>query len=182
LPLVHISNSAGLLFHPVYGNAVRPGIMCYGLLPTREMTLPFELEPILTLKSQVVQIRELPIGWNISYGRTASCELPTRIAVLRIGYGDGLKRALSNKGSVIIRNERLPIVGTVCMDTTMVAIGDAAVSLDDEVIILGKQGDECITADKHAELAGTINYEILTGISERVKRLYLRDGLIVAES
>ncbi|MFP4458006.1 MAG: alanine racemase [Candidatus Zixiibacteriota bacterium] len=183
VPLVHIANSAGILAYPIYGNAVRPGIMAFGLLPDRSIMPPIEIEPILTVKSQVIQIRHLPANWNISYRRTYRTRDKAQIAIIRMGYGDGLRLSASNTGHVLIRGKRRPIIGRICMDTTMVLINnDDNISLDDEVIIIGKQGNEVITASDHADWTNTINYEIITGISERVKRLYLRDGHIVGES
>jgi alanine racemase len=182
VPLVHISNSAGIIAHPIYGNAVRPGIMAYGQIPAPGMVLPFPLESVMTLKTEIVSLRFLPSGWNVSYGRNFTTTELTRIATIRCGYGDGLRRCLSNQGYVLIRGRRFPIVGTICMDTTMVAIDDDTINQDDEVVVLGKQGGETITATDHASFCNTISYEILTGISERVKRLYIRDGLVVGES
>ena len=182
LPLVHVSNSAGITSFPIYGNAVRPGIAAYGLKPCPSTESPFELEPVLSLKSQVVQIREMPKGWDIGYGRTYTTDKKELIAVVRCGYGDGLRRSLSNKGYVLIRNQKHPIVGRVSMDTIMVRLQDPEISLDDEVVLIGKQGQESISAEDHAKWTDTIPYEILTGISERVKRLYLRGGMVVGES
>ncbi len=183
LPLVHISNSAGLTSFPIFGNAVRPGIAAYGVLPDPDMELPYDLEPVLTLKSQVVQIRELPKGWDLGYGRTYRTQTENElVGVIRCGYGDGLRRSLSNKGYVLIKGIRHPIIGRVSMDTIMVRLKRADISPDDEVIIIGSQGEETITANDHAKWTDTIGYEILTGISERVKRLYMRNGMIVGES
>ena len=176
--LVHISNSAGILGHPIVGNAVRPGILAYGLYPSEEAKKSVRVEPILSLKTYVVQVREFDPGWSISYGRTYITRYRERVAVIRAGYGDGLRRALSNRGEVLIRGRRFPIVGRVCMDTTMVSVDDS-VAPDDEVVIIGRQGEQFISADDHARWAHTINYEILTGISERVRRVYVKGGKVV---
>jgi len=178
IPLVHVSNSAGILAHPIVGNAVRPGLLAYGLYPSEKMRKTIDVKPILSLKTRVIQIRDFPPGTSISYGRTYITDRRTRVAVIRAGYGDGLRRALSNRGEVLIRGKRRPIVGRVCMDTTMVEVDDN-VKLDDEVVIIGSQGNESITADEHAKWCTTINYEIITGISERVKRVYIKGGEVV---
>lgn len=181
-PLVHISNSAGVLAHPIYGNGVRPGILAYGLYPSPEARGSLEVTPILSLYSRVVQLREYPSGTSISYGRTYTTRGRERIAVVRGGYGDGLRRALSNRGFVLIRGKRYPVVGRICMDMTMADVTGGSVELDDRVVILGRDGAGSITAEDHAIWAGTLNYEILTGISERVPRMYLKDGEICEAS
>ncbi len=172
IPCVHISNSAGIMAHPLYGNCVRPGIAAYGIYPDTTIEHSIKLTPIATLKTHVVQIRKFEPGQSIGYGRTFTVTTPTRVAIIRAGYGDGLRRALSNRGEVVIRGKKCPIVGRVCMDTTMVEVGNEVVE-GDIVTIIGKDG---ITAEDHARWTYTIPYEILTGISERVRRIYLRDG------
>ncbi len=181
IPIVHISNSAGLLKYEPFGNAIRPGILAYGLYPSEKMQKSIDVEPVLSLRTKVVQIRNLGKGCSIGYGRTFTTTRPMRIAVIRAGYGDGLRRALSNCGEVLIRGNRCPILGRVSMDTTMVEV-DENVCLDDEVIIIGEQQHEKITADDHAMWTNTLNYEILTGISERVRRVYVKDGKVVGIS
>ncbi len=182
IPLYHIANSAGLLDYPEFGNAVRPGILAYGLYPSKETKHIIEVEPILSFRAKLVQIQEFPQGWCISYGRTYRLKEKTTIGVIRAGYGDGLRRTLSNKGMVIIRGEKYPIVGNVCMDMTMCKIGNnSEVQLDDDVTIIGRDGDETITADDHADWINTINYEVLTGISVRVPRLYFKNGQLVGQ-
>ena len=178
IPTVHISNSAGILAHPIIGNAVRPGILAYGLYPSETVRKSVRVEPVLSLKTHVVQIRRHEPGDSISYGRTHIAMHRERVAVIRAGYGDGLRRALSNRGEVLIRGKRRQILGRVCMDTTIVEVDDK-VMLGDEVVIIGNQGNETISADDHARWTHTINYEILTGISERVRRVYVRDGEVV---
>ncbi len=181
-PLVHISNSAGILDHPVFGNGVRPGILAYGLYPSAEAMDTVKVTPILSLFTRVIQLGEYPPGTSISYGRTYTTRSTEMIAVIRAGYGDGLRRALSNRGFVLIRGKRYPIVGRVCMDMTMTDVTGSDVELDDRVVILGSEDGGSITAEDHAIWAGTLNYEILTGISERVKRLYKKGGRIVEAS
>jgi len=178
-PLIHISNSAGILDHPVYGNGVRPGIMSFGLYPSAQAKSTVQINPILSMYTRVVQLREYPQGTSISYGRTYTTRGKEKIAVIRAGYGDGLRRALSNRGFVLIRGKRYPIVGRVCMDMCMVDVTGSSVELDDKVVILGHDNGGSITAEDHAIWTGTLNYEILTGLSERVPRLYKKDGFLV---
>jgi len=181
-PLFHIANTAGILDYPEFGNAIRPGILAYGLYPSPATKHLIEVEPILKLKAKIVQIQDFPPEWSISYGRTYKTKERTKVAVIRAGYGDGLRRGLSNKGYVLIRGRRYPIIGTICMDMTMCDLGAGGdIKLDDDVVIIGEDGGECITADDHAEIVGTINYEILTGISVRVPRLYFRQGKLVGQ-
>lgn len=170
--LVHFSNSAGIISHPVYGNGVRPGLLAYGLYPSQDMEKSVKVKPVMSMTSKVVQLREYPPGTSISYGRTYTTRSREKISVIRAGYGDGLRRALSNRGFVLIKGKRYPIVGRVCMDMTMADVTGGPVELDDKVVILGEDNGGSITAEDHAIWAGTLNYEILTGISERVKRLY----------
>lgn len=182
IPLYHIANSAGILDYPEFGNAVRPGILAYGLYPSNETKKLIDVEPILSFRAKVVQIQELPANWSISYGRTYKLKKKAKIAVVRAGYGDGLRRALSNKGYVIIRGKKYPIVGNICMDMTMCEIGESdSVKLDDVVTLIGRDGKEIITADDHAKWGNTINYEILTGLSVRVPRIYFKMGKIVGQ-
>ncbi|RKZ33810.1 alanine racemase [bacterium] len=178
IPTIHISNSAGILAHPIFGNAIRPGILAYGLYPSEEIKKNIRVEPVMSLKTRVVQLRKHQPGSSISYGRTHITTYNERIAVIRAGYGDGIRRALSNRGEVLIRGRKRPIRGKVCMDTTMVEV-DEDVMMDDEVVIIGSQGGNSISADDHAKWTHTINYEIITGISERVRRVYIKDGRVL---
>ena len=171
-PIVHVSNSAGILSHPIYGNGIRPGILAYGLYPSAEAASSVGVTPILSFFSRVIQLREYPPGTSISYGRTYTTRGREKIAVIRAGYGDGIRRALSNRGFVLIRGKRYPIVGRICMDMTMADVTGSRVELDDEVVIFGSDNGGTISPEDHAIWAGTLNYEILTGLSERVKRLY----------
>jgi len=179
--LIHFSNSAGILSHPVFGNGVRPGLLAYGLYPSAEAKNSIEVTPVMSMISRVVQLNEYSPGTSISYGRTYTTRSREKIAVIRAGYGDGLRRALSNRGFVLIRGKRYPVVGRVCMDMTMADVTGSHVELDDAVYLLGSDDGGSITAEDHAIWAGTLNYEILTGISERVKRLYkVGDGFYEA--
>jgi alanine racemase len=182
IPLRHAANSAATMRLPeAHFDAVRPGIAMYGLDPSDEWPPVFEIRPALTLKSRVSRVRELPPGSGISYGRTFVTERPMRVALVPVGYGDGYHRVLSNKSSVLIRGQRAPIRGRVCMDQFVVDVsGIPNVQQDDEVVLVGRQGEAHIRAEEVARLAGTINYEVTTSLLPRVARVYLRGGKVVA--
>ncbi|MGH7272932.1 MAG: alanine racemase [Nitrospiria bacterium] len=176
IPLRHVANSAITIdLQPAHFNMVRPGIMLYGYLPSKNLAHPVDLRPVMTLKTRILQIKRVPKGTPISYGRAFTTERESLIATLPAGYADGLPRALSNKGQVLVRSRRAPIVGRICMDMMMVDLtehGDAQVG--EEVILIGRQGQEAITADEIADKTGTIAYEILCGIGPRVSRVYIK--------
>jgi alanine racemase len=174
LPLLHIANSAAVIdLKETSLDLVRPGIMLYGLLPSAELNQEADLKPLLSFKTRVVQLRKLPAGSAVSYGSTYKTETEEKLAVLPIGYKDGYPRLLSNQGEVLINGQRAPIRGRVCMGQTIVsveAIDD--VQVGGEVVLIGKQGAEEITATEIADLCGTINYEIVCGLSERLEKVY----------
>jgi len=173
-PLVHACNSAAAMKLPeAHFNAIRPGIAMYGMHPSAEWPPIFEIKPALTLKSMVSRVRELPAGAGVSYGRTFVTQRPTRAALVPTGYGDGYHRILSNKGHVLVRGQRAPILGRICMDQFVVDVSQIIdVQMDDEVVLVGRQGEERITAEEVAALAGTINYEVTTALLPRVVRNY----------
>lgn len=176
IPLRHAANSAGLLCLPEARlDLVRPGIMLYGYHPRGRGALPEpRLRPALRLRTAVSQVQTVARGDSISYGRTFVASRDTRVATLPVGYADGVGRLLSNRGQVLIRGRRVPIVGRVCMDMTMVDATDLPdVRVGDEGVLIGRQGDEEISADEVAALQGTISYEILSRIGPRVPRVYL---------
>lgn len=183
VPIRHVSNTATLLGMPDMSlDMVRPGLGIYGCYPSSHVKRSLPLKPVLSLKGRVARLTALARGESVSYGRTWRAPRPSLIGLVMCGYADGLPRALSNRGSVLVRGQRAPIVGRVCMDMCMVDLSDIAdVAVDDEVVIIGRQGEEEISADEVAELCGTISYEILCGISARVPRLYLRQGRIVSK-
>ena len=182
--LRHAANSAALLRLPgARYDLVRPGIALYGLEPFRGAVAAFDLRPALAWKTRVALVKEVPAGTPISYGATFVTRRPSRIAVLPVGYADGLRRALSNRGQVLVGGRRVPIVGRVCMDQVMVDVTDAGpVAVGDEAVLIGRQGDEAITADEMAGWMDTIGYEVVTGIGRRVPRIYLRGGRPVAQA
>jgi alanine racemase len=160
---------------------VRVGIGIYGYYPSPEVDRGIRLRPVLSLKSRVARIRRLDAGESVSYGCTWTASRPSVVALVMCGYGDGLRRTLSNRGSVLIRGHRAPIVGRIAMDMCVADVTDIPfVAVDDEVVIIGRQRDDEITAEEVARLTDTISYETLTGISARVPRVYRRAGRIVA--
>lgn len=178
VPIRHVSNTATLLDRPEMSlEMARPGVGMYGLYPSPYVSRSLNLRPVLSLKSRVTRLTRVAPGDSVSYGRTWRANRPSTIALVMCGYADGLPRLLSNRGSMLVRGRRVPIVGRVCMDMCMVDVTDVAdVAEGDEVMIIGRQGEMEITAEEVAELCGTISYEILCGISARVPRVYLRQG------
>lgn len=183
IPILHAANSAATMKLPeAHFKAVRIGIAMYGMDPSGEWPPVFELHPAMAIKSLVSRVKDLPAGAGISYGRTFITEKPMQAALVPVGYGDGFQRVLSNKGEVLIHGQRARILGRVCMDQFVVDIsGITGVKQDDEVVILGSQGNASIRAEEIAQLAGTINYEVTTSILPRVTRVYLRNGEQVAQ-
>jgi alanine racemase len=178
IPLKHVSNSATTLDLPEMAlDMVRCGIALYGLRPSDEVEPAVPLRPALTLKSRLARVRTLPAGASISYGRTYITDKPTRVALVPVGYGDGYHRILSNRGTVLIHGRRAPIVGRVCMDQFVVDVSHIpTVRVHDEVVLIGRQGEELITAEEVARWAETINYEVTTSLLPRVVRIYLKGG------
>ena len=172
-PLAHAANSAALLRYPEYRyDMVRPGIALYGLNPSSAAQLPDGFQPALAFKCQVAQVKLLPAGSALSYGRTYITQRPSRIAVIPVGYADGFRRGPANWGYVLVRGQRAPIVGVVCMDQTIIDVTDIpGVSQDDEVVLIGSQGTESLTVDQVARQLGTINYEVISEILARVPRV-----------
>ena len=171
----HAANSAATIEMPqTHLDMVRCGIAIYGLWPSDEMDRNLiKLKPVLTFKSRVIHIKEVPANFKVSYGSTFQTNCRTRIATIALGYADGLNRLLSSKGSILVRGRRCPIVGRVCMDLLMVDVSHLSqVAVEDEAVAIGWQGDQHIDAEEAASLTGTINYEIVTSITSRVKRLY----------
>lgn len=172
-PLIHAANSAALFLHPtMHFDLVRPGLAIYGVGPSPETHTG--LIPALEWKTRIVHLKTIQAGESVSYGRTFTADGERRIATLAVGYGDGYKRVLGNKADVLIRGRRARIVGTICMDQCMADVTDIPdACVGDEVVLLGKNGNEAITADEMALWADTISYEILLSISERVPRVYI---------
>ena len=172
---IHIANSATSTVFPEYsGNLIRPGIMLYGSYPSSTFEKRIKLKPVLTLKTRIHFLKSVPAGSRISYGGTFVTRRESRIATLPIGYADGYSTRLSNQGEVLIRGKRDPVVGKVCMDLIMADVTNVpGVSKGDEVILIGRQGREQITADEIAKKIGSIPYEVLCLIGKRVPRIYV---------
>lgn len=166
----HIANSAAVLsMKDAHLNMVRPGIMLYGYGLSKDDNL----RPVLSLKSGILLLKKVPAGTPISYGRTFITKRKSTIATIPVGYADGYSRRLSNNGEVIINGTKALVVGRVCMDTIMADVTDIpGVNIDSGVILIGSQGRAKITAQDIAERTGTIPYEVLTSIGQRVKRVY----------
>jgi len=173
IPLKQAANSAAVIDLPEMKlDLVRPGIMIYGLPPSKEVK-NFNLKPALSWKTEVIEVRELPQDFGISYGVTYTTPERRKLVTLPLGYADGYPRSLSNKGEVLIRGQRAPIRGRICMDQTIVDVTDIKnVEIGDQVVVLGTQNGGQITATELADWVGTINYEIVTRISSRVPRIY----------
>jgi alanine racemase len=174
MPLRHLANSGGVLHFPETAlDMVRPGIALYGVLPDPASRLTVDLRPVLSLVSQVVYFKVVKAGHPVSYGATWAPACDTRMVTVPIGYGDGYPRSLSSRGEVLIRGRRHPIVGRVCMDQFMVDLGpDGTAYNEDSVVLIGLQGDAEITCEAVAQAAGTIPYEILVGLNDRIPREY----------
>jgi len=172
---LHMANSAAILrMKEAHFDIVRPGIMLYGSYPAHDLTKNIKLQPVMELKTEVLQLKRLPAGSPVSYGRTFVTKRDSLIATLPLGYGDGLPRSLSGKGDVLLRGARAPIIGLICMDLTVCDVTDIkGVQIGDEVTVIGRDGAEEITAAELAEKTGTISYEIFCNISKRVPRVYL---------
>ena len=171
---VHLGNSAALFSLTMPGcNLVRPGITLYGALPSEDFADRLDLRPVMSLRTRIVHLKDVPAGTGISYGHHFVTDRPSRIASLPIGYADGYNRLLSNRGEVLVGGRRAPVAGTVCMDWTMIDVTDLpGVAVGDEVTLLGADGGDCISAEEWAGHIGTISYEVFCGISKRVPRVY----------
>lgn len=175
----HCANSAAVIDMPQVGlDMVRLGIAMYGMYPSDEVKKEkVELFPALDLKSHVTMVKEIPAGEKVSYGGTFTTTRTTKLATVSVGYGDGYPRALSSKGYVLVRGQKAPIVGRVCMDQMMVDVTDIEnVTRADIVTLIGKDGDAEITVEEIAALAGTFNYEFVCDLGKRIPRSYYLNG------
>lgn len=183
IPIHHCSNSAGIIDMPQANcDEVRMGISLYGMYPSDEVEKEqVTLYPVLSLHSHVVHVKEIQPGESVGYGGTFTAEKKTKVATVPVGYGDGYFRNLSNKASVIIHGVKVPIIGRICMDQFMVDVTNIPdVKIGDAVTLIGKDGKEEITVDELADIAGTINYEIVCDLGKRIPRVFLRDGKIIS--
>lgn len=170
----HMANSAAIAMLPEsHLDAVRPGLMLYGYSPVQQSAKTSELIPAMTVKTKILALRRLPAGTPISYGRTFITKRESLIGIMAVGYADGFSRRFSNNAEVLVRGRRVPVVGRVCMDLTMVDLTDIEdVEEGDEVVIIGRQGNEFISANELALRADTIAYEILTSLGNMAKKVY----------
>jgi len=176
---VHCSNSAGIIDMPDANmDLVRAGIILYGMWPSNEVSRDaLKLEPVLGLKSHIVYVKDVEAGIPVSYNGTYITENATRIATIPVGYADGYPRNLSNTGTVIICGKRAPIIGRVCMDQFMVDVTHIPECKEgDEVTLIGRDGDECITIEELGDISGRFNYEFACEIGKRTPRVFFRHG------
>ena len=181
IPVKHCSNSAGILEMPEANmDAVRAGITLYGLMPSDEVgegVVP--LKAALSLHSHIVYVKTLKKGQSVSYGGTYTAETDIRVATVPVGYGDGYPRSLSNRGYVLIHGQKAPILGRVCMDQFMVDVTDIPqVKEGDKVTLLGRDGEELLSAEMLGEMSGRFNYELVCDLGKRIPRVYLRNGKV----
>ena len=183
IPVRHMNNSAGIINFPGQQDMVRSGIVQYGMYPSDEVEkglLP--VKPVMEWIAKVVYVKTLPAGRQISYGGCYTTTRETLVATLPVGYADGYRRSLTDQGYVLIRGKKAPIIGRICMDQMMVDVTDIpGVQIGDNAVLIGRSGDEEITVDYLAQLTGTLNYEIICGISRRTPRVYFRGGKPVSE-
>jgi alanine racemase len=178
IPIRHISNSGAILNYPdCHLDMVRPGIISYGIHPSPATSAKAALNPVMSFKTRVVLVKEFPEGYGIGYGRTFITRRPTRIATIPVGYGDGLGWPLSNQGEALIRGKRVPIAGRISMDMCTLDISRVPeCAVGDEVVLMGEQGGERITADGIAAKVHSISYEILCALGKRAPRVFLQQG------
>lgn len=176
IPYLHAANSAAVIDLPEsHFNLVRPGIMLYGFYPSQQVRRErVDLRPALSLKARVGHVKPVPAGTRVSYGCTYTTPAPTVLATVPAGYADGYSRLLSNRAAVLVHGRRAPVVGTVCMDQIIVDVGGIpGVADGDEVVLFGRQGDAVLPVEELAAIIGTINYEVICGLSARVPRVYI---------
>lgn len=182
IPVKHAANSAAIIEFPeMHLDLVRPGIILYGLYPSEEVDKSkIDLRPSMTLKANVTLVKDVEKGTCISYGRIFTTCRESKIATIPIGYADGYSRLLNRKAKVLINGELVPVVGKICMDQCMADVTDLEkeVSVGDEVVLFGKQGENEITIEDVASDIGTINYEVVCVIGKRIPRFYLQEGKI----
>jgi alanine racemase len=173
----HFANSAALLTQSIRKPAAwaRPGIALYGVSPSPALKDRVSLSPAMQLKARIIHLKTLEKGQSVSYGRTFFTKKKTKVATLGIGYADGLHRALSNKGHCLVRGQKVPLIGTVCMDMTMADVSLVAeVKVGDVATLFGRDGGRFLSVEEQATLAGTISYELLCAVGERVPRVYVK--------
>jgi len=179
IPLKHVANSAAILnSYCPYLNAVRPGIIIYGLFPSPKTKRTIQLKPAAEFKTRIVFLKKVPAGSSIGYGRTYTTTRPTKIATLPLGYADGYSWLLSNKGEVLVGGKRAPVIGRICMDLCMIDVTHIpGVQVGDEVVLWGKQASQMISAEEVAQRIESIVYEVICMIDkERIPKVFIRNG------
>jgi alanine racemase len=181
IPICHIANTAATINHPeMHLDMVRVGSGIGGVYPSPDVKRTVPLKPALSLKSHVARVSIFPPGTSVSYGRTYVTAAPTKVALVPMGYGDGYRRGLSNRGCVLIHGQRAPIVGRVCMDQCMVDVTNIPdVKLHDEAVLIGSQGQGRISGEEVGELVGTNAYDVTTTVTARIPRVYIQGGKVV---
>lgn len=182
IPLRHCANSAAIIdLNGMHMDMVRAGIILYGLAPSQEVRLDtIDLKQVMSLRARISHVKTIDAGQSVSYGRKFIADKPTAIATLPIGYADGYTRMLTGKAYALVHGVRARVVGRICMDQCMLDVTGLDVSVGDEAVLFGRQGEGFISIDELAEALGTINYEIVCMINKRVPRVYRKDGEIVA--
>lgn len=188
IPIIHAANSAAGIDTPNWaGGMLRLGISMYGLYPSEEVNKQrVDLEPVMTLKTEITMVKKAPPGWGISYGTRYVTKGEELIGTLPIGYADGFSRMLSGKAYGLVRGMKEPIRGTICMDQCMIALdassetASTSVAAGEEVVLIGRQGDAVITVEEVADQLGTINYEVICMLAARIPRVYVNGGQVTA--
>jgi alanine racemase len=177
----HCANSGAILDCPeLQLDMVRSGIITYGMFPSDEVSKDIDLIPAMEWKSQVSYVKTVEAGTSIGYGRTYFTDKTTKVATIPVGYADGYSRSLSNRGRVLINGEFAKVIGNICMDQMMVDVTDIpGVSAGSEVVLMGKQGKNQITAEELAKTENTINYEVVCNVGKRVPRVFIRNDEII---
>jgi alanine racemase len=166
------NSAASIELASAHGTLVRPGLMLYGHVPAARLSAGLDLRPVLRWTTEIVQLKQVPIGFPVSYGGRFVTARPSRLATLAVGYADGFRRGLSGQAEVLIRGSRVPVVGVITMDLCVADVTDLPeVAVGDEVVLLGRQAEQVIEAEELARRCGTISYEILCGIGARVPRI-----------
>ncbi len=174
-PMTHVANSAALLtyFPQSAGTWVRPGIALYGIYPNPAFKNKVALTPVMQVKAKIIHLKKMEKGQSVSYGRTYTARRPVTVATVALGYADGVHRNLSNKTSFLVGGKKVPQIGTVCMDMLMLDVSKVkGAKVGDEAVFFGRQGKARIGVEEQAALAGTISYEMLCAVGERVTRIY----------
>lgn len=181
IPIKHVSNSAAIIDLPEFNfDMVRAGIMLYGLYPSKTVNQNnVKLKEVMCLKAKIAQVKTIESGSGISYGLKYICDKETKIATLPIGYADGFTRMLTQKAKVLVKNKKVPVLGSICMDQSIIDVTNLNVKMGDEVVLFGGNNKNGISIDSVAGLLDTINYEIVCMVDRRVPRVYLKNEKVV---